>query len=71
MERTFPDCISFTRPQGGLFAWVILPEYINARKLPEKNLEGNIAFVPGDHFFQTVVMRTRSGLIIQICLKTE
>ncbi|MCK9171558.1 MAG: PLP-dependent aminotransferase family protein [Treponema sp.] len=51
MERTFPDCVSFTRPQGGLFAWVILPEYINARELLEKCLEENIAFVPGGSFF--------------------
>ena len=51
MENTFPDNVVFTRPNGGLFAWVELPIYINARKVLEKSLEQNIAFVPGGSFF--------------------
>ena len=51
MENTFPDNVVFTRPNGGLFAWVELPTHINARKMLEKSLEQNIAFVPGGSFF--------------------
>ena len=51
MENTFPKNVVFTRPNGGLFAWVELPSHINARKVLEKSLEQNIAFVPGGSFF--------------------
>lgn len=51
MEELFPPGINFTRPEGGLFAWVELPENINARDVLEKCLEQNVAFVPGGSFF--------------------
>lgn len=51
MAAEFPDSVKFTRPQGGLFAWVELPAKINARDVLEKCLEQNVAFVPGGAFF--------------------
>ncbi|ATW26769.1 PLP-dependent aminotransferase family protein [Candidatus Formimonas warabiya] len=51
MEDEFPEGVTFTRPQGGLFAWVELPAHINAREVLEKSLERNVAFVPGGSFF--------------------
>ncbi len=51
METTLPEGISFTRPQGGLFAWVELPEHVNAREVLVRSLEKNVAFVPGGSFF--------------------
>jgi 2-aminoadipate transaminase len=51
MEREFPEGVSFTKPEGGLFAWVTLPSYMNARVILEKCLEENVAFVPGGSFF--------------------
>lgn len=51
MEDHFPEEITFTRPQGGLFAWVELPEHINAREVLLRSLEKNVAFVPGGAFF--------------------
>ncbi len=51
MEKYFPECIRFTRPSGGLFAWVELPDYIDARDVLIKSLEKNVAFVPGGSFF--------------------
>ena len=51
MEQEFPEEITFTRPQGGLFAWIELPAYINAQDVLTKSLEKNIAFVPGGSFF--------------------
>ena len=51
MEKVFPKNITFTRPQGGLFAWVELPAEINARDVLTKSLEQNVAFVPGGSFF--------------------
>lgn len=51
MEEEFPEGVTFTRPQGGLFAWVELPAHINARDVLVKSLEKNVAFVPGGSFF--------------------
>ncbi len=51
MQETFPDEVSFTIPSGGLFAWVELPEQMNARDYLEKCLAENVAFVPGGSFF--------------------
>jgi len=51
MDKEFPKEVFFTRPQGGLFAWVELPEKINARSLLEACLERKVAFVPGGSFY--------------------
>lgn len=51
MEKEFPSTIKFTRPKGGLFTWVELPEGINARDVLVKSLEHRVAFVPGGAFY--------------------
>ncbi len=49
--ETFPAGTTYTRPEGGLFIWVELPEHINVLELLEKCVERNVAYVPGTHFF--------------------
>lgn len=49
----FPKEVKFTRPNGGLFTWVELPESISARDILERCLEKKIAFVPGGSFYPT------------------
>ena len=51
MEKEFPAGIKFTYPKGGLFTWVELPLNINARDVPVKSLENQVAFVPGGAFY--------------------
>lgn len=51
MAEEFPEGVTFTRPEGGLFTWVVLPEHINARDVLVKSIEKNVAFVPGGSFF--------------------
>ena len=51
MQEEFPEGVTFTIPEGGLFTWVVLPEYMNSRELGLKALEQNVAFVPGGSFF--------------------
>lgn len=51
LKQYFPAAIEFTYPQGGMFAWVTLPEEITARELLTKAIEQNIIFVPGDAFY--------------------
>jgi len=51
MDRHFPDEMRWTRPEGGLFLWVELPERISAETLFEEALGERVAFVPGTSFF--------------------
>lgn len=53
MENDFPDHenLSWTEPNGGLFTWVTLPEYVDSQDLFEKALEANVVFVPGHNFY--------------------
>ncbi len=51
MRETFPDCCKFTDPDGGLFTWCELPDYINTRDIAPIALEKKVAFVPGDGFY--------------------
>ena len=51
LERELPEGCTFTHPVGGLFAWVVLPEYMDAKELQLKCLEKKVAFVPGGSFF--------------------
>jgi len=51
MEEEFPEEVKFTRPEGGLFAWIELPQHVDSRDVLAKCLEKNVAFVPGGSFF--------------------
>ena len=51
MDRELPAGIRYTRPSGGLFLWVELPEELNARELLDACLAREVAFVPGGAFF--------------------
>lgn len=51
MKKEFPEGVTFTNPEGGLFTWAVLPKDMNARELAVKALEKNVAFVPGGSFF--------------------
>lgn len=47
----FPAGTAFTRPEGGLFIWVELPEGLDALELLPACVERGVAYVPGTHFF--------------------
>ena len=49
--ESFPSGVRYTRPEGGLFLWVELPQGIDARQLLQKAIERKVAFVPGTHFY--------------------
>ncbi len=51
MTAYFPDSVQWTRPSGGLFIFVTLPQGVIARDLLIKALEQRVAFVPGNAFF--------------------
>jgi 2-aminoadipate transaminase len=43
----FPPQATWTEPEGGLFIWATLPDYIDTGDLLAKALRDNVAFVPG------------------------
>lgn len=51
MENHFPAGVTWTRPEGGFFIWITLPEGMNARDVLMKAIERKVAFVDGAGFF--------------------
>jgi len=51
IEQYFPQDVKATRPEGGLFIWVELPERISADELFIDAVAEHVAFVPGTSFF--------------------
>jgi 2-aminoadipate transaminase len=51
MDAQFPKQVRWTRPQGGLFLWVTLPQGMDSSKLLAEALREKVAFVPGTSFF--------------------
>jgi 2-aminoadipate transaminase len=51
MLDSLAECLgpesSWTHPQGGLFIWVTLPDYIDTTDLLARALDEHVAFVPG------------------------
>ncbi|WP_243094329.1 2-aminoadipate transaminase [Thermus thalpophilus] len=51
LDREMPEGVRYTRPQGGMFVWMTLPEGLSAERLFQRAIEENVAFVPGGPFF--------------------
>lgn len=51
LDKYFPSEVKYTKPHGGMFLWVTLPEGVSAMSLFPKALERKVAFVPGDPFY--------------------
>ncbi|MCK4671443.1 MAG: PLP-dependent aminotransferase family protein [Candidatus Aegiribacteria sp.] len=53
MEECFPEemGVTWTKPEGGLFLWVTVPEQIDTHALFYEAIKYKVAFVPGDVFF--------------------
>ncbi|MBS1882912.1 MAG: PLP-dependent aminotransferase family protein [Actinobacteria bacterium] len=47
LHEHFPAAASWTEPDGGLFIWATLPDYIDTEDLLAKALRSDVAFVPG------------------------
>jgi 2-aminoadipate transaminase len=49
----FPESISCTNPQGGLFTWLTFPQGIDATALMKDRTlpEAKVAYVPGGSFY--------------------
>jgi 2-aminoadipate transaminase len=51
MDEFMPEGISWTKPEGGMFLWVDLPEGMDSSELLKKALKKRVAYVTGKAFF--------------------
>ena len=47
LAEFFPQGATWTEPEGGLFIWATLPEFIDTGDLLARALRDDVAFVPG------------------------
>ena len=70
LARYMPKGVSWTKPGGGLFVWLRLPEGIDSAVLLDRALaEAKVAFVPGAAFFFDD--RARNTLRLSYSLPSE
>jgi len=50
MDRYFPPEVDYTQPEGGLFLWGTMPEYLDAQNVLQYAVKKKVAFVPGGSF---------------------
>lgn len=51
MDRYFPPEVNWTHPEGGLFLWGMLPDYLNSEEILKDAIKEKVAFVPGASFY--------------------
>ncbi|WP_176085793.1 PLP-dependent aminotransferase family protein [Martelella sp. HB161492] len=52
LARHMPAGVTWTRPEGGMFVWITLPETMDAAALLQLSLKtAKVAFVPGQAFY--------------------
>jgi 2-aminoadipate transaminase len=51
ISKYFPDEIRMTNPQGGMFLWLTLPDWLNSEEMIGDCIKRGVAFVPGRSFF--------------------
>jgi 2-aminoadipate transaminase len=51
LEKNFPAGAGWTHPEGGLFIWVTLPDYLDTAKMLPLAIDQKVAYVPGSAFY--------------------
>jgi len=51
LEKHFPRCMKWSRPDGGMFVWAEGPEGLDGDQVYERGLERKVAYVPGKYFY--------------------
>ena len=51
LERSMPTGVRWTRPQGGFFSWLTLPDGADSVDLTRRAVERGVGIVPGTLFF--------------------
>lgn len=67
LEEFFPENITYTFPDGGLFTWVTLPESINTTTLLKEAHENKVAYCTGEGFFAERGGKGRNSMRLSFC----
>jgi DNA-binding transcriptional MocR family regulator len=51
LQEHFPSGSTWTRPAGGFYVWVTIPEYLNTSSMLAAAVERRVAYVPGTAFY--------------------
>ncbi len=51
LDEVMPEGVTWTRPEGGMFVWITVPEHVDVQALFHKAIENKVAFVTGSAFF--------------------
>ena len=62
LEKYFPAGTSWTHPEGGMFIWVNLPEYIDTDEMMKEALDNKVAYVPGSAFYANTPEKNKMRL---------
>lgn len=68
LDEHFPAELSWTKPEGGFFLWVTLPDFLNTDTLLPLALERGVTFVPGSGCFPD---RKHNCLRLAFCYEKE
>lgn len=51
LEKNFPEETNWSKPKGGFFIWLKLPEYLNTKEILADAVTNKVAYVPGSGFY--------------------
>jgi 2-aminoadipate transaminase len=51
MAETFPESVTYTRPHGGMFVWITLPDGCSSQDIFDAALQEQVAVLPGTPFY--------------------
>jgi DNA-binding transcriptional MocR family regulator len=68
LTERFPSAARWTRPGGGFYVWVTLPEYVDTPTLLAAAVERKVAYVPGTAFYPDG--RGRDQMRLSFCYPT-
>ncbi len=51
LKKYFPKGSSWSKPKGGFFIWLKLPEYLNTKEILADAIRNKVAYVPGSGFY--------------------
>ncbi|MCL5019361.1 MAG: PLP-dependent aminotransferase family protein [Patescibacteria group bacterium] len=69
LEKYMPDSVSWTKPKGGFYIWVTLPEGMSALTLFDTAVQNNVAYIIGSAFFAD--NSGKNTMRISFCHETE
>ncbi len=69
LDESFPADATWTRPHGGFYVWVTLPDYFDTSAMLAAAVERRVAYVPGTAFYPDG--RGKDRMRLAFCYPTE